>query len=125
MNKCSFPNCGRIKHNGMSLCNSHYRQKFRGKPLTPIGQVPTGRPPAPPRFCGLQGCDLKHYAKNLCQWHYCLLRATTPADKSEYRTCSVPNCIFIHCAKNLCYMHYTMSRMIGKANALGLDKKAS
>lgn len=43
MAECSFSNCGRevaIK----GLCDTHYRQTKRGKPLTPIGSSFNGRP---------------------------------------------------------------------------------
>lgn len=38
MAECSFPNCGR-KVECKGLCDTHFRQTKRGKPLTPIGST--------------------------------------------------------------------------------------
>lgn len=63
---CLFEGCDR-KKSSKGLCLSHYSQKSRGKPLTPIlhksGYTTRG-------ICRIEGCETKVKATGLCASHY-------------------------------------------------------
>lgn len=59
---CTFPECGR-KVMARKLCQTHYKQKLAGKPLTPLKS-------AAPTKCSFKGCNVLARANNLCQSHY-------------------------------------------------------
>lgn len=38
------------------------------------------------RFCSLEGCEKKHYARNFCQFHYQKINRETPEGREKHRT---------------------------------------
>lgn len=67
MKICSFDGCpSRVF--ARDLCNAHYRQQWKGRPLTPITRErQIGN-------CQSPDCDRRRYAKGYCQAHYTRLK---------------------------------------------------
>lgn len=63
--QCEFPGCDRDPHS-RGLCNSHYSQVHRGRPLSPLRPRRTG--------CLAEGCDRRHSARGYCDLHARRLR---------------------------------------------------
>lgn len=104
---CSFPGCTKaIKSRKDMICDSHYSQKRRGKPLTALRQ--------PIYVCTIEGCERPHNARGLCKAH--LSRAARNGDtnpgtpintKHPGARCAVSDCERPHYALGYCTSHHT------------------
>ena len=79
-----------------------------------------GRPPTD-RRCAVNGCERKHYAKDLCRPHYYRRRDGVPLDKPEpqkNQVCKEYNCDKPRFARGLCQPHYQANHRPGVRKTL-------
>ena len=74
MNKCAFDNCDKSvfvkKTDQGSLCNGHYAQYRKGRPLTPLRGYSQRRITSGHGSCPVDGCDRPSWHKTgYCQSH--------------------------------------------------------
>lgn len=62
---CAFTGCER-EHRSLGLCDGHYQQQRKGRPLTPL----TPRPPSNVGPCRFDPCGRKAHSRGLCPGHY-------------------------------------------------------
>ncbi len=92
---CKFPGCYKDNRPSSKYCEGHYKQRQRGTKLKPLGwretqtclvchrkhealglcknhyiQYRIGQESDNGDECAFQGCKFKHFAKNLCYFHY-------------------------------------------------------
>lgn len=65
--KCSGPSCIRPV-TAKGLCQAHYTQSRKGKPLQPLRRK-QAQTPKPEDACGMSGCTRKMVAYGLCSVH--------------------------------------------------------
>jgi 5-methylcytosine-specific restriction endonuclease McrA len=86
------------------------------------------------RTCSIEGCDLPHFGKGLCNRHYTRMRKgctdmrpgkisqtwkpDDPRYKNKGRTCDVEGCDKPFYAKGLCRNHYAYLRRTGRLHPL-------
>ena len=109
-NNCSFDGCDRPKRGQQPYCTAHYRQKIRGKDLTPLRGVKK------PEQCSVGVCSREARVKSLCKGHYRRLQRGAPLDveifdkPAKNKKCTSDGCEKPHVAKGLCRGHYSRAR---------------
>lgn len=68
MKKCIFENCDRIGVMVKGLCDGHYRQHLRKKPLKPLRPIPVKNTAK----CVVHWCENVRSSRNLCNKHLVL-----------------------------------------------------
>lgn len=108
--KCRGPECSRDAFS-KGLCNSHYAQERKGKPLTPLRH----RQAEVPEKCTFGGCTRDHFARGYCAPHWKQLnRGKTLTPLRTIRVvCSFPGCGKPHSGHGLCDGH-NIQRRAGK-----------
>ncbi len=108
--KCRGPECERDAF-CKGLCNSHYAQERKGRPLAPLRE----RRSEVPEKCIFAGCTRNHFAKGYCSPHWKQLRRGSGLKPlTAYRVdCSFPGCGRPHSAHGLCDGH-DIQRRAGK-----------
>ena len=106
MDTCVFPGCGR-PHYGHGLCNGHYAQQRKGRPLSTLrGDLPA--------TCAFPGCERPRKSRGYCDSHYAQLRKGKPlvtlTPKHQYVVCQAPECDRAPAAHGLCTGHYDQQR---------------
>ena len=143
--KCSVEGCSR-RHRARGYCSVHYvRLRKFGDLLAhiPIGAMPNPRPGRPKgqKFCTVEVCNRRHYAKGLCEAHYNRRLNGLPLDtpirsikrrkrgkkrvkppkprRTEHnpvKICKVEGCDRDHYAKGYCHSHYNRWRLGAEVN---------
>jgi hypothetical protein len=98
--KCAYPNCTKPAR-ARSLCEGHYSQQRRGKPLTPLGTRTTPGGP-----CTHPDCNHTATIKNLCDRHYRQTHYNGTAQAQPGQpACTIPGCGRVTKAHGLCNKH--------------------
>ena len=74
METCEFEGCERKRYGRKPICNSHYQQQRKGRPLTPI----TRRQDGARGVCDVEDCGRKRYGRGLCIAHLRMQKAGKP-----------------------------------------------
>lgn len=115
--KCSYKGCPKpvfVKKTPIGgLCNGHYAQFRKGKPLSPLRSYNPRRVPDTHSVCPVPGCKRPSwYSQGYCQSHY--RQRSDGSEVSEIRnyefqmgkTCRVPGCTKPAKSKGHCSTHY-------------------
>ena len=117
MDSCSFPDCNKpvfVKDTPHGpLCNGHYAQHGKGKPLTPLRAYSPRKVTEEHGLCPIEGCKRPSWHKaGYCQSHKKQVQAgEDPTEIRGYRfqqgdSCKIPGCSKAAKSRGYCASHY-------------------